>query len=115
MIPSFEITHRWDIYKSMTSELKLRARKLRNNPTQAEDLFWQCIRKKQLGYKFLRQKVMGCFIVDFYCAQKKLVIEIDGPIHLNQLEYDQERTKFLELLGMQVVRFTNDEVFCDLE
>ena len=59
--------------------------------------------------------MIGCFVVDFYCAQKKLVVEIDGPIHLSQKEYDQERTEFLGLMGIRVVRFTNDEVFSDLE
>lgn len=61
-------------------------------------------------YKFLRQKPLGGYIVDFYCSKLRLVIEIDGESHAETVEYDVERTKILEALGLTVVRYTNDEV-----
>ncbi|NJD91688.1 MAG: endonuclease domain-containing protein [Geobacter sp.] len=66
-------------------------------------------------YKFLRQKPIGGFIVDFYCSELRLVIEIDGDCHADQVEYDEERTRFLNALGLQVIRYTNDEVLHNIE
>ena len=73
---------------------------MRAHPTRAEALLWTKLRKRKLGgYRFLRQRIFGPYIVDFYCAEAGLIIEIDGPIHQSQKEYDEERTRFLQSLG----------------
>ena len=88
-----------------------RARQMRKESTNAEALLWVRLRKRQLdGLKFRRQHIIQNFIVDFYCPRVKLVIEIDGPVHDVQEEYDQEREKILQELGYQMVRFKNSEV-----
>lgn len=92
-----------------------RAREMRKHPTNAEALLWGELRKKKLaGYKFRRQHPIGSFIVDFYCPLKKLVIEIDGPIHRYQKVYDETREDILNAKGCTVLRFTNQEVENDL-
>ncbi len=93
--------------------LKDRARKMRNNPTDAEKKLWDILRQGELKqYKFLRQKIIGNYIADFYCSQYKLIIEVDGGGHdeVDQIEYDKERTLFFENLGMKVLRFWNNDV-----
>lgn len=95
---------------------RLRARELRHPQTPAEQKLWQILRSRQLdGYKFRRQHPIGWYIVDFYCAAAKLIIEIDGDSHAEQVEYDQVRTEWLESQGYRVIRFTNDEVFRQVE
>jgi very-short-patch-repair endonuclease len=64
----------------------------------------------QLGLKFRRQHRIGPFVVDFYCVESRLVIEVDGPIHESQAHADAERQEYLGALGLQVLRFSNDEV-----
>ena len=93
------------------------ARELRQPLTPAEAFLWQHLRGNQLdGWHFRRQHPVGRFIVDFFCAKAGLVIEVDGPIHLKQQAYDQERTALLEEeRGYHVIRFTNDEVMGDIE
>ncbi len=93
------------------------ARQNRKNPTQAELTFWDhVLRKKQFaGFKFLRQKPIGGYIVDFYCSELRLVIEIDGESHAEMAEYDNERTRFLNSFGLHVWRYTNEEVLQNLE
>ena len=90
----------------------LRSRELRHPQTPAEATLWQHLRNRNLIYKFRRQHPIDRFIIDFYCAQTKLCIEIDGSQHLEseQVEYDKARTEFLEELGYKVIRFTNDDV-----
>ena len=84
---------------------------MRKEPTNAEASLWTRLCKRQLdGLKFRRQHIIQYFIVDFYCPKSKLVIEIDGPVHEVQEEYDQEREKILQELGYQVIRFKNSEV-----
>jgi very-short-patch-repair endonuclease len=86
---------------------------LRNSSTAAEAVLWKCLQRRQLvGRKFRRQISIDRYIVDFYCAEKKLVIELDGDGHFspNGGEYDDERTKFLEKQGLTVIRFENDEL-----
>ncbi|MHC1784413.1 MAG: endonuclease domain-containing protein [Anaerolineaceae bacterium] len=94
------------------------ARKLRDNQTDAEKLLWQELRDSQLkGMKFRRQSPIGRFIVDFYCAEKKLVIEVDGDTHCTpeQMAYDAARTAWLEEQGMRVARITNIDVMENLD
>jgi very-short-patch-repair endonuclease len=86
---------------------------LRKNPTEAEKIMWELLRNKKTGHKIRRQHIIDSFIADFVCLTKKLVIEIDGKIHLQQKEYDALRTERLNELGFQVIRFTNEEVISD--
>ena len=85
---------------------------MRHPQTAAEASLWRVIRGRNLDYKFRRQHPIENFIVDFYCAQAKLCIEIDGTSHLEagQQEYDAARTSRLEELGYKVIRFTNNDV-----
>jgi very-short-patch-repair endonuclease len=83
---------------------------LRKESTPAERKLWAVIRNDQLGVNFRRQHAVGNYIPDFVCVQKKLIIELDGSQHLEQQEYDQERTNFLESLGYKVIRFWNNDV-----
>jgi very-short-patch-repair endonuclease len=89
----------------------LRARQMRNHPTEAESLLWQHLRRSQiLGWKFRRQEPIGSYIVDFLCFDPMLVIEIDGSQHTGLIAYDAERSSFLERRGFKVIRFWNHEV-----
>jgi leucyl-tRNA synthetase len=99
------------------------ARELRKNQTESEGLLWEILRGRRLsGKKFLRQHPIiytvyqrpYYFIVDFYCAEAKLVIEIDGSIHDTSVEYDQQRTEILKSKGLHVLRISNDELL-DIE
>ena len=89
-----------------------RARELRQPQTPAEATLWRHLRNRNLKYKFRRQHPIHRFIIDFYCAEAKLLIEIDGDSHLvkEQIEYDKARTEYLEALGYKVIRFTNNDV-----
>ena len=91
--------------------IRKRARQLRQPQTPAEAKLWNHLRRKQLGdLKFRRQHPIDRFIVDFYCGEHKLVIEVDGDTHAMQEEYDAARTEWLQDRGYRVIRFTNDEV-----
>lgn len=87
-----------------------RAKELRREMTPAEKLLWQQIRANKLGVRFRRQQVIQGFIVDFYCHQAGLVVEVDGDIHDLQKEEDERREKVLTEIGLRIVRFGNDEV-----
>ena len=92
-------------------KLKERAREMRNNSTKGEIKFWsELLRKNQTGYQFNRQKIIGHYIVDFYCAKLKLVIEIDGMSHDNKKEYDEHRNEILESYGLKVLHFNDQDV-----
>lgn len=89
------------------------AKIMRQNATDAEHLMWQLLRAKRfMNLKFRRQHVIAPYIVDFYCHELGLVIELDGIQHGtgDAIEYDTERTKFLEVLGLKVVRYWNHDV-----
>ena len=94
---------------------RTRAIELRKELTSAERKLWRAIRNDQLGVNFRRQHAIGNFIPDFVCIDKKLVIELDGSQHLEQEEYDKERTKYLESLGYRVIRFWNNDVMKNLD
>src|SRR5260221_12822613 len=84
------------------------ARSMRRNRTSTENILWQNLRGRKLeGLKFRRQQHLEGFIVDFYCDQSKLVVEVDGEIHNSneQKQFDQLRTEFLEEFGIKVIRF----------
>jgi len=88
---------------------------LKENQTDAEKVMWGYLRNKQTGYRIRRQHVVDNFIPDFVCLSKKVVIEIDGGIHLQQKEFDALRTNTLNEKGYKVIRFTNEEVFASPE
>jgi len=94
-----------------------KARLLRNNMTEAEKIVWDKLKnRKVFKARFRRQHPVGSFIVDFYCHEYKLAIEIDGEIHLKTEvnEYDDGRTHDIEKFGIKILRFTNNEVFTNL-
>ena len=98
--------------------LKELARELRKNMTDAERRVWSKIRRKQLrGFQFYRQKNIGDYIVDFYCPAAKLIVELDGGQHYSEenIEKDEARDKFLSDLGFRVLRFSNSDVFKNIE
>jgi very-short-patch-repair endonuclease len=101
------------------SELTFKnARRLRKPLTPAENTLWQMLRNRGLlGLKFRRQHPLGPFIADFYCHELCLVIEIDGPIHEQELikQYDKERERYLSALGLIVIQFTNEDVMSNPE
>ena len=97
-------------------KLKQLSRNLRNQSTLAEVLLWVQLNKKQRsGYKFNRQKPIGNYIVDFYCSELNLVIEIDGESHYNKEVHDKKRQFYLESLGLRVIRFDDDQVKQDMD
>lgn len=98
-------------------ELKKRAAQMRANPTEAEELLWNALCEQQIGYKIRRQHIVSQYILDFAYLDRRLAIEIDGGYHngRDQQYNDAVRTKNLEELGWRVLRFTNSEVFHDLE
>jgi len=89
----------------------------RNNPTEPEKRFWSWVRGKQLGCKFRRQHGIGCYIVDFYCAEYALIIELDGDSHYTDegIASDSIRTSFLISKGFILLRFTNLDVIQNKE
>jgi very-short-patch-repair endonuclease len=98
--------------------LKPRRKDLRNNMTFAEVLLWIELKQSKLaGRKFRRQQSVGYYIVDFYCPEENLIIELDGAGHFSEegKKYDEARTKYLESLNLRVIRFENDEVLLDME
>ncbi len=99
-------------------ELKLFGQQLRRNTTEAEKLLWRRLRGKQLkGYQFYQQKIIGCYIVDFYCPKASLVIELDGGQHYGEAEMikDEHRDEILNKTGLRVLRFSNREVFENID
>jgi leucyl-tRNA synthetase len=99
------------------------ARELRKNTTRAESALWDKLRNiKFMGLKFLRQHPIfykynnkkKFFIADFYCNEKKTVIEVDGEIHRNQKDYDEARTEMLESKRLTVIRFKNEEILSNI-
>lgn len=96
--------------------LKNLARDLRNNSTTSEIKLWKMLKGHQLcGYDFHRQKPIGKYIVDFYCSELMLAIEIDGLSHRGREEYDAKRQSELEKSGVSFLRFDDDEVFYNIE
>lgn len=101
--------------KRTTPKTQQRAIELRKELTPAERKLWSKIRNDQLGVNFRRQHAIGAFIPDFVCIEKKLVIELDGSQHLEQEEYDKERTIYLESQGYKVIRFWNNDVMKNID
>jgi very-short-patch-repair endonuclease len=97
------------------SKTKNHAVQLRKESTPAEQKLWARLRDDQLGVKFRRQHAIGNYIPDFCSPKARLIIELDGSQHLEQEEYDEERTKYLASLGYEVIRFWNHDVMNNLE
>jgi very-short-patch-repair endonuclease len=108
--------NRWRTSPDMWEKLKPIAQEKRHKPTEAEKELWQKLRMHRLHvFNFRRQQCIGQFIVDFYCSKAKLVIEVDGEIHQYQAEDDKTRQKYLESLGLKVLRFQNNTVLNSIE
>ena len=93
---------------------KEKRKELRNEGTAAEAVLWKHLQKRQmLGKKFRRQYSVGPYIVDFFCSECNLIVELDGARHYSVLadEYEAERTKYLEGLGLKIVRFENKTLY----
>ena len=104
------------IGQSVSSEMYERSKELRREMTPAEKILWKELRTNKLnGLHFRRQQIIGRFIVDFYCHQHELIVEVDGGIHNLQKEYDAEREAYLNTRGFRVIRFKNEEVKNDLQ
>ncbi len=101
--------------KRSNPKTKHQAIKLRKESTPAERKLWSRIRDDQLGVTFRRQHAVGNYISDFCSSKAKLIIELDGSQHLEQEEYDEERTKYLESLGYKVIRFWNNDVVKNID
>jgi very-short-patch-repair endonuclease len=112
--------------KNITTQqiARLTARELRKTSTKAEELFWRKVRNRQfLGLRFLRQHPLyyrydgklRFFISDFYCHEKKLVIEVDGGIHERQEDYDIKRSEILKSKNYHILRFKNEDIFKDFD
>ena len=96
--------------------LRERARTMRSHMTTAELKLWSRLRGDQLlGLRFRRQHVFGPFIVDFYCASRALIVEVDGDSHADQERYDEARTEYLNSRGLREVRFTNSDVLGNID
>ena len=111
------ITSENTMHYGATAPIFENAKRLRDNQTLSEIKLWKHLNKNQLGYKFRRQHPISEFIADFYCHQLKLVIEVDGEYHLDkeQIKLDTSRTNNLKQLGLTVIRFTDDQVFDNIE
>jgi len=94
--------------------LKIRSRQLRKEATPAEVSLWQILRNRKVtGLKFRRQQRLGRFVADFFCAEVKLVVELDGAVHENQADRDAAREEVLERGEVTILRFKNAEVLED--
>lgn len=97
-------------------QLTWQARQLRKNPTAAECALWQCLRtRKLLNYKFRRQYALYGYIVDFYCHELKLIIEVDGDVHDTTQLYDSTRDRVLSEFGYITIRFNNNQVIHEID
>jgi very-short-patch-repair endonuclease len=92
------------------------AKRMRREPTEAEKLFWWELRDRRLeGHKFKRQYLVGGYIADFVCIERKLIVELDGGQHAEATEYDEKRSAVLQSLGFRVLRIWNAEIFTNME
>ena len=110
-----------DIYSpkspaKLPEDLKKWAREMRKQMPDAEVMLWKLLRNRSIvGAKFRRQHPVGRYILDFYCDEKKLAIELDGSQHADQSEYDQKRDAYLNTLGIRVLRFWNNQMLLETE
>ena len=110
--------HDESMFKGAPPDSFAKAKLLRDNMTDAEKLLWEKLKNNQLkGFKFRRQHPIHIYIVDFYCHKLKLIIEIDGGYHdsKEQKILDEERSEILKFQELEIIRFTNEEVFGNIE
>ena len=98
-------------------QMKTRRKFLRNNPTKEEVILWNKLKGSQLGEKFIRQYSIGNYVVDFYCPNKRVAIELDGGQHNDDEKkiYDQNRTEYINQFGIILLRFWNGDVLKGVE
>jgi cyclase len=96
-------------------EIFAAARRLREKMTIAESMLWDQLKNRKLGVRFKPQHPVMHYVADFYFHAAKLVVEVDGPIHLYQTEKDKERTHEIEGAGIKIIRFTNEQVVCKMD
>ncbi len=95
----------------ISPKIKNNSRHLRNNMTDVERMLWAKVRSRQLqGFRFRRQHPIGRYIVDFVCLELKLIIELDGGQHMDQRQYDTNRSQWLQINGFKTVRFWNSDI-----
>ena len=93
-----------------------RARSFRKNMTPAENRLWYYLRDRRFNnYKFVREHIIGPYIADFVCRQKKVIVEADGGQHAENIRYDKKRDNFLESKGYKILRVWNSEIFDNIE
>lgn len=103
-------------YISNLKILKEKRKKLRNEASPIENKFWYCLRNKQIQwYKFRRQFSIGNFILDFYCSELRLWIELDGESHVDNEKYDNFREKELLTVWVKIIRYMNWQIISELE
>lgn len=102
--------------EQLPDDIRTWAREMRGNMTDAESLLWQLLRNRRLaGAKFRRQHPVGCYILDFYCHDRKLAIELDGGQHAEETDYDRVRDEWLNSHGIKVMRFWNNQMLLETE
>ena len=105
----------WQVPRGLRARMVEVARQFRKNPTPSEAILWQALRGRRLdGHRFRRQQPIGPFVVDFFNAAERLIVEVDGPIHESQREVDAERQRLLEGLGLRFLRLPATLVETDL-
>ena len=106
------------MFYGASKKIFLRAIELRNNMTKAEETLWEELKKREIfRARWKRQHPIDIFVVDFYCHKYKMVIEVDGDIHLDEevREHDDGREYDIEKLGVKILRFTNNEILGNIE
>ncbi|PIP18174.1 MAG: cytosine methyltransferase [Parcubacteria group bacterium CG_4_10_14_0_8_um_filter_35_7] len=98
-------------------QIKTTRKNLRRDLTLAERKLWLRIKDKQTGYKFRRQHSIGPFIVDFYCPELKLIVEVDGDVHAfdKQIRKDKTREQYLKRLNFKIIRYQNNEIIQNID
>ena len=100
----------------LPDDIRTWARELRSRMTDAEALLWMLLRNRRVaGAKFRRQSPVGRYILDYYCVEKKLAIELDGGQHGETADYDEHRDSWLSLQGIRVLRFWNNQMLAETE
>ena len=98
--------------KANESEQKILRKELRSHATPAEAVLWKMLKGRHAdGMKFRRQQGIGPYVLDFYCPELRLCVELDGSSHDYKYEYDEQRTEFLQNQGIRVLRFSNEQVW----
>ncbi len=106
---------RYTTHGGMWAQQRESARSMRRESTEAEDRLWDRLRAKRVGWKFRRQHPIGRFVVDFYCVERGVAIEVDGAVHESQEAEDQARQAYLDERGILFLRYTNETILQDID